>query len=52
MWGFPSTTLPRKVTAAGGYNSNHATRLERVGCGTILITVHGLFGGAGLKREQ
>lgn len=29
----------------GCYNSNHATRLERVGCGTILITVRGLFRG-------
>ena len=51
--GAGSTILHRKAGASRVlYNSNHATRLERVGCGTILITVRGLFGGAGLRRGQ
>ena len=38
MWGFfPSTILHGKVKQVGvAYNSNHATRLERVGGSTIL----------------
>ena len=50
--GAGSTILHRKAGTSRGYNSNHATRLERVDWGTILITVRGLFGGAGLRRGQ
>lgn len=34
------------------YNSNHATRIERVGGGSILITVRGLFRSVGWSSER
>ena len=57
MWGFFPTTIPRGIIWATILNSEREYSFFP-GCrngrrhDTILITVRGLFGGAGLRRGQ